>query len=97
MTPDQIAATYPFYNLDGIVLGSHNPVDEGYFDGNTLFDWWRRKARQNGVEYVTNEVVAIGRTGDSVDSVTLKSGEVIAAGAIVNASGSLKTVAAALL
>jgi glycine/D-amino acid oxidase-like deaminating enzyme len=87
MTPDQIAAAYPFYNLDGILLGSHNPVDEGYFDGNTLFDWWRRKARQNGVEYVTNEVVAIGRNGDRVDSVTLQSGEVIAAGAVVNASG----------
>jgi glycine/D-amino acid oxidase-like deaminating enzyme len=87
MTPDQIAAEYPFYNLDGILLGSHNPVDEGYFDGNTLFDWWRRKARQNGVEYVTNEVVAIGRNGDRVDGVTLQSGEVIAAGAVVNASG----------
>ena len=54
---DQIAAEYPFYNLEGIVLGSHNPVDEGYFDGATMFDWWRRKARQNGVEYVTNRVV----------------------------------------
>jgi len=87
MTPDQIAAAYPFYNLDGILLGSLNLIDEGYFDGNTLFDWWRRKARQNGVEYVTNEVVAIGRTGDRVDSVTLKSGQVIAAAKIVNASG----------
>jgi glycine/D-amino acid oxidase-like deaminating enzyme len=87
MTPDEIAAAYPFYNLDGILLGSHNLIDEGYFDGNTLFDWWRRKARRNGVEYVTNEVVAIGRSGGRVDSVTLKSGEVVAAATIVNASG----------
>jgi len=29
MTPDQIAVEYPFYNLDGILLGSHNPIDEG--------------------------------------------------------------------
>ena len=48
MTPDQIAARYPFYNLDGIVLGSHNTVDEGYFDGGTVFDWWRKQARQVG-------------------------------------------------
>ena len=27
MTPDQIAAAYPFYNLEGILLGSHNPID----------------------------------------------------------------------
>ncbi len=87
MTPDEIAAAYPFYNLDGIVLGSHNVKDEGYFDGNSLFDWWRRKARQNGVEYVTNEVVAIQKSNNRIASVSLKSGEVIAAGKVVNASG----------
>lgn len=87
MTPDEIAAAYPFYNLEGILLGSHNLVDEGYFDGNTLFDWWKRKARQNGVEYVTNEVVSIGRNGNRIENVTLKSGEVISAGEVINASG----------
>ena len=24
LSPDEIAARYPFYNLDGILLGSHN-------------------------------------------------------------------------
>ncbi|MEM7709482.1 MAG: FAD-dependent oxidoreductase [Pseudomonadota bacterium] len=42
MTPDEIAAEWPFYDLDGIVLGSHGTRDEGYFDGTTMFDWWRR-------------------------------------------------------
>ncbi|MGI9411490.1 MAG: NAD(P)/FAD-dependent oxidoreductase, partial [Hyphomicrobiaceae bacterium] len=60
---------------------------EGYFDGATMFDWWRRKARHNGVEYVTNTVVAIERQGARVESVTLASGAVIKAGCIVNASG----------
>ena len=87
MMPEEIAAAYPFYNLDGIVLGSHNLIDEGYFEGSTLFDWWKCKARQNGVEYVTNEVVAIERSGDKITSVTLRSGEQIAAGYVVNASG----------
>ncbi len=87
LMPDEIARDYPFYNLDGIVLASHNPIDEGYFEGSTMFDWWKRKARQNGAEYLTNEVVAIGRTGDKVENVTLKSGEVIAAGTVINASG----------
>jgi glycine/D-amino acid oxidase-like deaminating enzyme len=96
MTPDQIAAEYPFYNLDGVVLGSHNPIDEGYFDGGTMFDWWRRKARQKGVEYLGNEVVAITRRGGRIESVTLKSGEVIAAGLVVNASGPRANLTAAM-
>lgn len=89
MSPKAIAAAYPFYNLDGIILGSHNLIDEGYFDGNTLFDWWRRKATENGVEYVANEVVAMRKSGDGlqVQSVTLASGDVIFCGTVVNASG----------
>jgi glycine/D-amino acid oxidase-like deaminating enzyme len=96
MTPEEIAEEYPFYNLDGIILGSHNPKDEGYFDGNTMFDWWRRKARENGVEYVTNEVVAIERSGGRIKSVKLKSGETINAGTVVNASGPRAAVTAAM-
>lgn len=87
MTPDQIAAEYPFYNLDGIILGSHNPLNEGYFDGGTMFDWFRKKARALGAEYVKNEVTGISRSSDKVTGVTLASGETIGADIIVNASG----------
>ena len=94
MTPEEIAERYPFYHLDDILLGSHNPIDEGYFDGSTMFDWWRRKARQNGAEYVTNEVVAIRREGDRVTGVTLATGDKVASGIIVNASGPRAAVTA---
>ena len=89
MTPDEIAAEYPFYRLDDIVAANHNPVDEGPFDGPSMFDWWRRIARERGAEYVANEVVgmALNPAGTAVDGVTLKSGEVIACGTVVNASG----------
>lgn len=89
MSAEEIQKEYPFYRLDDIVGGNHNLKDEGYFDGNTLFDWWRRSARERGVEYVSNEVVAMTRSGDGkkVASVTLKSGEVIDCGTVVNASG----------
>ncbi len=89
LTPEEIAAAYPFYNLEGIVAGSHNLVDEGYFEGSTLFDWWKRSAREKGVEYLTNEVVAMTRNaaGTRVESVTLKSGETVTCGTLVNASG----------
>lgn len=89
MTPAQIKAAYPFYNVDDVVLGSINLVDEGYWDGSAVFDWWRRSSRDQGVEYLENEVVAIERNaaGNLVESVTLKSGEVIGCGQLVNASG----------
>ena len=87
MTPAQIAAAYPFYNVDGIVCGSHNPVDEGWWDSGTVFDWWRRQARRDGVEFVTDEVVGIERSGDAVTGVELASGSRVSCGALVNATG----------
>lgn len=96
MTPAEIEAAYPFYNLDGIILGSHNLQNEGYFDGASMFDSLRRRARENGIEYVTNEVISIQRSGDQVTGVTLASGEVITAGLVVNASGPRAAVTAGM-
>lgn len=89
MSAAEIERDYPFYNVDDIVAASHNLVDEGYFDGATMFDWWRRSARENGVEYLANEVVAINRNtgGSRIESVSLQTGEVVSCGAVVNASG----------
>ena len=89
MTADEILKNYPFYNVDDIVLGSINLVDEGYWDGAAVFDWWKRQARERGVEYISNEVIAMTKNaaGTRVESVTLKSGEVIACGTVLNASG----------
>lgn len=89
LAAEEIAAEYPFYHLDDIIAGSINTKNEGYWDGGTVFDWFRRSAREKGAEYISNEVVAITRdeTRQRVESVTLKSGEVIACGTVVNASG----------
>jgi glycine/D-amino acid oxidase-like deaminating enzyme len=89
MTAEEIKRDYPFYNVDDIVLGSHNLIDEGYFDGGTLFEWWRRSGKEKGVEFVGNEVVSMQKNtaGTRVESVTLKSGEVVSCGIVVNSSG----------
>lgn len=89
MTPEEIQRTYPFYNTDDLVLGSINRVDEGYFDGSTMFECWKRSAREQGAEYIANEVVAMSknRADSRIENVTLKSGEVIACGQVVNATG----------
>lgn len=89
LSVEELAARYPFYNLDDILCGSINLKDEGYWDGATQFDWMRRLAREAGVEYIENEVVAINRSpnADRIESVTLASGETIACGTVINASG----------
>lgn len=87
LTSEEIAARYPFYNVDDILLGSINTRDEGYWDGGVVFDWFRRSARERGVEYVQGEVVAMARDGGKVTSVTLASGDVVSCGQVVNASG----------
>jgi glycine/D-amino acid oxidase-like deaminating enzyme len=87
MTRDEIAVDYPFYQLDDIVGANHNLVDEGCFDGGTMFDWFKRAARTNGVEYIHNTVTAMTRVGDTVQSVTLADGRIVNCGTVVNASG----------
>ena len=89
MSADEIKEDYPFYMVDDIVLGSINLVDEGYWDGGTVFEWWRRQARERGVEYIANEVVAMTKNanGTRIESVTLGTGETISCGQVVNASG----------
>ncbi len=84
---EELARAFPFYNTADIVLASHNTTNEGYFEGATLFDWFRRLAREAGVTFLSNEVIAIQRSEQAVTGVTLASGEEIACGVLVNASG----------
>ncbi len=95
---DEIARAYPFYALDDILLGSINTTDEGYFDGGTLFDWFRRSAQERGVEYLSDTVVGMTRSADGrrVETVNLLSGRSIACGAVVNASGPRAALTAAM-
>ncbi len=89
LTPEELQRDYPFYNLEDIIVGNHNLLNEGYYDGNTVFDWWRRSARENGVEYIANQVVGMTKntSGSKVMSVTLATGDKINCGTVVNASG----------
>jgi glycine/D-amino acid oxidase-like deaminating enzyme len=87
LSPEQIAQKFPFYNLDDIILGSHNPVNEGYFDGTTVFNEWRKAAKANGVEFIADELVGIGKNNGRVQSARLKSGAEIACGYLVNCAG----------
>ena len=87
MTRDEIASDYPFFQLDDIYGANHNLVDEGYFDGGTVFDWFKRMAQRNGVEFVAAEVARLIRDGRRVTQVELTDGTRIGCGTVVNAAG----------
>jgi glycine/D-amino acid oxidase-like deaminating enzyme len=89
MTSEEIAEAYPFYDLTGIQLGSHNTDGEGYWDSGTVFEWWRRMARARGVEFVAGEVTGMKRSGDGahIEQVQLADGTAIYCGWVLNASG----------
>jgi glycine/D-amino acid oxidase-like deaminating enzyme len=89
LRPSELAAAFPFLVVDDLVLGSLNTRDEGYFDGYTVFDWFRRKAQEAGVDYVADQVTGLSLSpkGDAVQGVSLASGRAVGCGLVVNAAG----------
>ncbi|EAR52379.1 Glycine/D-amino acid oxidase (deaminating) [Oceanicola granulosus HTCC2516] len=82
LTRQELSQRFPFYVTDDVVLASHGTRDEGYFDGNTLFQLFNRQARQYGATVLHDEVVGIEGT-----DLRLASGATLSAGTIVNAAG----------
>ena len=96
LSPADITAEYPFYNVEDLLAGSINTVDEGYWEGVTVFDWFKKVARERGTEYVANAVVGFTKNanGDAIESVTLATGQDIACGFVVNATGTRGSITA---
>ena len=89
MSPDEIKSDYPFYNVSDVVCGSHNTLNEGYFDGATIFNWWQKKNKELGVTVINDEVIDIDTDEQRslAKRVHLLSGKTIECGVLVNASG----------
>ncbi|KAF4495362.1 glycine D-amino acid oxidase (deaminating) [Fusarium agapanthi] len=87
LSADEKASKYPFFALDDIKAGSLNIVDEGAFDTLGMAHSLRERAQQLGVDYIGNEVAGMTRVGNKVTSITLKTGENISVGNVVNAAG----------
>jgi FAD-dependent oxidoreductase domain-containing protein 1 len=77
---------YPYAQFDGIAMGSWGRSGEGWFDPYGLLTLIRKGATAQGVDYIKDEVMAIS-CGSKVESVTLKFGEKLSAGTVVNAAG----------
>lgn len=85
--PEALRQRFPFLNLEGVAAGAFGRTGEGWFDGYTLMQAFRRKARSLGVAYREGRIVATERQGSRIAAVQLASGERIACGAFVNTAG----------
>ncbi|MCA0302101.1 MAG: FAD-binding oxidoreductase [Proteobacteria bacterium] len=82
LDPAALVSRFPWVSADGIALASHGTANEGWFDGPSLMQAFRRKAREQGAVYRADEVVELGPR-----SVRLASGERLEAGTVVLAAG----------
>ncbi|KAI1070235.1 hypothetical protein LB507_010221 [Fusarium sp. FIESC RH6] len=87
ISAEEIAAKYPFFALQDIQAGSLNTVDEGAFDALGMVQSLRKRAQQLGADYINNEVTSMTRVDNRITSITLKTGETITVGTVVNAAG----------
>jgi len=85
-SPEQVRERYPLYETSGIV-GATFGADDGHFDAYAALMAYRAKARSQGVDYLTGEVARIRAAAGRVEGVELASGDILAAGCLVNCGG----------
>lgn len=83
----ELAARFPWMNLDDVVAGSLGTRDEGWFDNMGLLNGFRNGARARGATYIKDRVVGLDHDKRQVSSVRLASGKRVSCGAFLNAAG----------
>jgi glycine/D-amino acid oxidase-like deaminating enzyme len=87
MTPAELSARFPYLNVEDLALGSFGLSGEGWFDGYSLTQAFRRKARSLGATYREAAVAGVEREGRRVVAARLDDGTRVACGAFVNCAG----------
>jgi FAD-dependent oxidoreductase domain-containing protein 1 len=88
MGPEALAARFPWLRTDDLACATWGRSGEGWFDGWSLLQALRAKARALGAEYRAGEVVSVECEGGRVTAVRLRDGTRIGCGALVNCAGS---------
>ena len=87
LTPSATLTRFPWLNCEDIDCASFGASGEGWFDGYTLMQGFRRKARSLGAVYQQGEVVSLHKSSGIIQSLQLASGETINCGVMVNCCG----------
>jgi glycine/D-amino acid oxidase-like deaminating enzyme len=85
--PEALRARFPWLAVDDVTLGALGASGEGWFDGYSLLQAFRRKARSLGATYVAAEACGFDRTGERIDAVALTDGSRIDGDVFVDAAG----------
>ena len=87
MTPEQLKARFPWISTEGIALASLGLSGEGWYDGYSLLQAFRKKAISQGARYVQAKATGLQRSGRALTGVELDIGDPLEADVVVNAAG----------
>ena len=87
LSPDDMAARFPWLNVSDLGLGAFGIEGEGWFDGYSVMQAFRRKARSLGVRYVRDAAIGLAMAGGRVTGVETATAGLIEGDAFVNAAG----------
>ena len=87
MTPSELGERFPWLNVRDLGLGVLGTAGEGWFDGYSLMQAFRVKARSLGVTYLHDEVIGLIVDGDRVCAVETSGAGRIDGQWIVDAAG----------
>ena len=82
-----LKSRFPWMSAEGLAKGSLGLSMEGWFDPYGLLQALKRKARAQGVRYVTDTVVGLELNGDRLSGVRLAAGGRVSGKWVVNAAG----------
>ena len=87
LDPAGLRARFPWISTEGIAAGSLGLSGEGWFDGYSLLQAYRRKARSLGATYIAAEARGFDRDGARISAVRLADGSTVPCDIAVNAAG----------
>jgi glycine/D-amino acid oxidase-like deaminating enzyme len=87
LAPESLHERFPWLSTDGVALGSLGLSGEGWFDGYSLMQAFRRKARALGAQHVAAEAAGFDVESDRIVAVRLADGGRLQGDAFVNAAG----------
>jgi FAD-dependent oxidoreductase domain-containing protein 1 len=87
LDPRGLRARFPWLATDDVALGAHGVRGEGWFDGYSLMQAFRRKARALGARYVHAEASGVTLAGDRIAAVRTSDAQHFECDIAVNAAG----------
>lgn len=92
LAPDALQQRFPWLRTDGLALGSHGVRGEGWYDGYSVLQAFRRKAIAQGARYLQAQAEGLVRNADTamvtaVNLVDRNGTQAMACDAVVNAAG----------